>query len=75
MALLVIALDQKQPDTRYEALHHYQISHNSCSRMKSMWFIETLPSPGEVLEGLRALVQWSSFNFDCATWLNNSKRQ
>lgn len=89
MAILIVNYDLISPGQKYQVISDW-IKKNFayCKHMESMYLIDTTWSTAQVRDGLKLLVDsndrvlvarlasqnWASFNFGCAEWLNDNRR-
>ena len=87
MSILLVTYDLKKPGRNYQPVYDYIKTHTWCKGLESVWLIDTTKSTQTVLDDLASLMDsndkafvvklshnWTSYNYYCADWLNDSRR-
>lgn len=87
MAIYAATYDLHKPDHNYQPLYDFLQQFTHCHHISSVWLIDSDWSAEQLREGMRKKMHdidtifvvrlardWSSWNFQCANWLNDSSR-
>lgn len=87
MAVILVTYDLRKPGQDYSKVHNYLRQFTHCKEMESVWLLDTTTSCATIRDELQASVdlndivfvvqlrrEWGSHNYDCADWLNDSRR-
>lgn len=87
MAIILVTYDLKKQGQNYQGVHDYLKKFTYCKHLESVWLLDTVRTTSEIRDALRGLTDsndvifvtrlskdWSSLNYGCATWLNESSR-
>lgn len=87
MAIYCVTYDLKAPGRNYDEVFSYLKQFAYCKYLESFWLVDTTLTSSQLREGLQAKVDandvifvarlqrdWSSWNYSCATWLNDGNR-
>ena len=87
MAVYCVTYDLNSPGQKYNAVSEYLKKFAYCKHLDSFWLIDTIKTAETIRKELVNIVdnndvvfvsrlqgEWSSWNYQCADWLNDSQR-
>ncbi len=87
MAVILVTYDLKAPGRNYQPVYDYLKQFTYCKSLESVWLLDTTTTPGQIRNALSSIVDandttfvvqitqnWGSWNYGCADWLNDPKR-
>jgi hypothetical protein len=88
MAILLVTYDLRQPGRNYQPMYDYLKRFSHCHGLESVWLLDTTVTPEQVRDALKGIVDsndalfvvrlfqniWNSWNYTCASWLNDAAR-
>lgn len=87
MAILLVTYDLNRPGQNYPEVHNYLKQYNHCKGLLAVWLLDTTVSPAKLRDDFLRIVdqndrvfvtrltaEWASYNYSCAEWLNDPRR-
>lgn len=87
MTVYCVTYDLNSPGQKYKEVSDYLKQFAYCKHLESFWLIDTSKTAAQIRDDLKSKVDandmvfvarlqgsWASWNYGCADWLNDSKR-